>query len=125
MLTVKSLSRDDVFGDMVRIHQSHRPGTRAGDVIVVWARGRHVRALARGAPANNKTAIYLDMSTRGRLGVRLGEEVEFDITEADFMDEMLWALSATDAMPRIAARLGVLSFVLGLLGLVLGLISLA
>lgn len=124
VLTVKSLTREDVFGDMARVHQSHRPGTKAGDVIVIWACGRHVQALARGAPANNRTSIYLDMATRDRLGIKLSQEVDFTIGKADFLDEILWAWTATDAMPRIAARLGVLSIVLGIVGLILGIISL-
>ena len=92
---------------------------------MIWARGRRVRALARGAPANNRTNIYLDLSSRNRLRVRLGEQIEFTIEKGDFMDELLWAWSATDAMPRIAARLGVLSLGLGLIGLFLGIASLA
>ena len=94
-------------------------------VIVVYANGRIVRAVARGAPKNDKKGIYLDLATRGKLAVALGAEIEVDFQRADTMDQLLWAWSAPDAMPRIAARLGVLSVALGLLGLLLGVIAVA
>jgi hypothetical protein len=124
-LTVRSMSLGDIFQDMVRVHLDHRPDARAGRVIVIRANGRVVRALARGAPANSKSTIHLDQATREKLDVSIKQEVEFTIEVGDPMDELLWAWNATNAMPRVAARLGVVSVALGLIGLILGIISLA
>lgn len=61
---------------------------------------------------------------RRKLGVRLNVPAEFVFDEANLWDECVWAWSATDAMPRVAARLGAISVGLGGVGLLLGLISL-
>ena len=124
-LTVRPLEREDVFHDMVRLHLDHRIDSQAGRVIVIEANGQKVRALARGAPANSRTTIHMDLAMREKLGVSLKEEVDFAILPGDMLDEWAWAWNATNAMPRIAARLAVLSLLLGLIGLVLGMIALA
>jgi hypothetical protein len=125
LLTVKSQALEDVFEDMARVHLSNRPGTHAGDVIVIEANGKKLRAIARGAPGNNRRTIHLDLAARERLGVNLNDDVEFKIRRGRWWHEVAWAWHATNAMPRIAIRLAVLSVILGAGGLVLGLISLA
>jgi hypothetical protein len=120
---VKSLSLGDIFEDMARVHLDHRPGTKAGRVIVISSGNKRIRALARGAPANSRNTIHLDQAMRDKLGVPLNKEVDFDIEGGRFWDEFLWAWNATNAMPRVAARLGVISVLLGAVGLILGIAS--
>ena len=123
-LNVLNASLDDVMRDVVRVDLSHRPFARAGRLIVIRHGSNRARAVARG-PANvGKTAIALDAATRKRLGVKLDERANFQFAEAGLWDEILWAWGATDAMPRIAARLGVISILLGFVGLILGVVSL-
>jgi hypothetical protein len=71
-----------------------------------------------------KTGISLDSATRARLDVKLNKTASFTFEEASLWDELVWAWSATDAMPRVAARLGAISVVLGAVGLFLGIVSL-
>lgn len=66
----------------------------------------------------------MDMALREQLGIKSGQERHFIFQEANLWGQVCWAWRATDAMPRIAARLGVLSVVLGLVGLGLGVLSL-
>ena len=123
-LTVKQQSLSDIFEDMARLHLDHRPGALAGRVIVIEANGRKVRAIARGSPNYRRDTIHLDSAMRQRLQVKLSDEVDFTIRVGGWRDEVAWAWHATNAMPRIAIRLAVLSVALGTAGLVLGGISL-
>ncbi len=123
-LRVLQASIDEVFGDMVRVHQKHRQFSRAGQVIVVKHGNRRLLAVARGAARNSTDTISLDQRSRDTLGVESGATADFLFQSATFMDQFRWAWHATDAMPRIAARLGILSVALGTLGLLLGTLSL-
>lgn len=123
-LMVGQIAAEDVFGDVVRVHLDHRPFAKAGRVIVVEHGGRRIRAVARGAPKNNKTGIWLDLRSREKLGLKPNATASFGFKKASFFDEFLWAWSATDAMPRIAARLGLVSVGLGAVGVMLGSFSL-
>jgi len=123
-LTVKQLRLSDVFQDMARLELRHRPGSKAGRVIVLAAQGRRARALARGAPGRDPDSIYLDDATRYRLGLSSGEQVEFEITPGGFWDELMWGWQSTNAVTRIGTRLAVLSVALGVLGLILGIVAL-
>ena len=114
----------DVMGDIVRVDLSHRPFARAGSVVGIRHNGNRVLAVARGPAGVGKTGISMDQAMRRKLGVRLNVPAEFVFDEANLWDECVWAWSATDAMPRVAARLGAISVGLGGVGLLLGLISL-
>jgi hypothetical protein len=109
---------------MARLALEHRPHSKAGRVIVLRARDKTARALARGAPSRDTKSIYLDDATRDRLGLSSGESVDFTIEKGGFWDEFVWGWQATNAVTRVGTRLGVLSVVLGFLGLVLGGIAL-
>jgi hypothetical protein len=50
--------------------------------------------------------------------------VDFLIQAGTTSDEVLWAWNATNAMPRIAARLSVASVGFGVIGLAVGVMSL-
>jgi hypothetical protein len=124
LLTVRQLQLNEVFQDMARVAFEHRPHSKAGKVIVLKARGMTARALARGAPGREPDSIYLDDATRDRLGLSVGEQVDFTISPGRFWDEFRWGFSATNAVHRVATRLGLISVGLGLLGLLLGLVAL-
>jgi hypothetical protein len=123
-LKVIELELEDVFGDMVRVHIDHRPGTRAGQVIVVKVGKCKIRAIARGSRANSRDVIAMDLETRRRLGLDAGAIAEFSFSKGSVCDEWIWAWHASDATPRVAARVSLLSLMLGLLGLILGVVSL-
>jgi hypothetical protein len=123
-LVVSSAPLRDVMGDIVRLDLSHRPFARAGRVIGIRVGGVKVLAVVRG-PANvGKSGISLDSAMRTKLGVELNKCASFTFERATLWDEVVWAWSATDATPRVAARLGAISVMLGGIGLLLGLISL-
>ncbi|MEQ8557382.1 MAG: hypothetical protein RIB03_03610 [Henriciella sp.] len=120
-LTIKPAARNDVLSDIIRVHLDHRPGTRAGEVVRVWIDDDHyIRGIARGAP---KGVIYLDSILRQKLGVRSGKKYRLYIDKADFFDQLLWALSTSEPLPRIAAQLAVTSVALGFFGMCAGLLS--
>jgi len=123
-LQVIAADLGDVFSDIARLDFDHRPFARAGHIVVIKVGSRRARVVARGIIGNQKHCISLDSATRERLGVKSGQKVKFEICKANFFDEAIWAWTATDAMPRIAARLSAISVALGLIGLLLGIISL-
>jgi len=114
----------DVMGDIVRLDLSHRPFARAGSVIGIRCGKKRVLAVARGPAGVGKDGISIDAATRAKLGVQLNRKASLTFEEAGLWDELVWAWSATDAMPRIAARLGAISVTLGAVGFFLGIISL-
>jgi hypothetical protein len=123
-LEVVEANLRDVFSDVARLHIDHRPFARAGQIIVIICGDKTAYAVARG-PANiKKNQIALDSSTREKLCVKPCQKLNFVIKRASWIDEFRWAWGVTDAMPRVAARLGVVSLILGLIGLVLGALSL-
>lgn len=122
-LSVRQVEIEDVFHDIVRVHLDHRPFAKAGAVVIVEHKGKTIRLVARGAPKNDKGAVWLDLRSRQRLGLMPNTQAEIHFKKASLRDEFLWAWCATDAMPRIAARLGLLSVGLGLLGVILGVLS--
>jgi hypothetical protein len=124
-LEVKQAAREDVFGDIVRVHFEHRPETNAGELTRVWVEDRYVVAVARGTNSTEKTnTIWIDSALRSRLRVKENTKYDFRFQKADFWDELYWALNTTEPVPRIAARLAVLSAILGAFGLALGAVSL-
>lgn len=119
-LEVVNVANEDVMSDIVRVDISHRPFSRAGQVIVVRHGSKKVRLVARGPTGVKKHQIRLDSATRRVLGVAPGQTASLEFHEAGWWDGLVWAWHATDAMPRVAARLGVVSVALGFVGAALG-----
>lgn len=118
-LRVIAADFDDVFGDRIRVHQSHRPFSRAGQIILVKHGGKKLLGVARGARRSDPSTIQLDQRSRDKLGIRSGENAKLSFESAGWIREFWWAWRATDAMPRIQARLGVIALALGLFGALL------
>lgn len=123
-LTVRQIEREDVFHDMARLHLSHRPNSPAGTVLKIKADKRLVYRAARGAPANLKDSIWIDLKTRQALGLQANVEADLEISKANCFEEMFWTWNATNPAARIATRVSVVSLILGLVGLGLGVVSL-
>ena len=123
-LEVSDAQLRDVMGDLVRVDFSHRPFARAGSVVGIRHNGKRVFVVARGPAGVGKSGISMDQATRKELGLRPNDKAEFVFEKANFWGECVWAWKSTDAMPRIAARLGAISVGLGGIGLILGIISL-
>ena len=126
---VKPSRLADVMNDIARFANSHRTFdgklVRAGRVVVLKVGDKTARVVARGPAGVTAGEISLSSETREKLGVSSGKAAVFTIAEANLADDFLWAWNATDAMPRIAARLGVISIILGIIGALLGLVSVA
>lgn len=123
-LTVKQVDKEDVFGDLARVHTSHRPDIRAGYICRIRVNERSILAVARNSKGNETGTIALDDALRTRLQVKEREAYTFTITKAGAWDQFIWAWSASDPVNRVASRLGALSVGLGVLGLLLGILSL-
>lgn len=123
-LTVVDASLSDVFGDIARIHLSHRPASKAGKIILLRANGRNAYAVARGLRAGmSKENISLDSALRERLGVSVNETYDFKIDSVGRVGELVWAWRSTDPVPRVAAWLGAVSVAFGAIGILLAIIS--
>jgi len=122
-LEVKQVEKDDVFGDLARLHSSHRPGILAGQVCRIEVANSTIFAVARNTRGNERGTIYLDDALRSRLGVKDGMSYDFKVSKAGWYGQFVWAWTASNAVNRVAARLGVLSVLLGALGLMLGVLS--
>jgi hypothetical protein len=118
----------DVMSDIARFDRAYRTFDgqllRAGRIVVLKVGLNSAYVVARGPAGVKKGEISLDSATRDKLGVKAGGNADFVIEKANLLEEFRWAWDATDAMPRVAARLGAISVGLGLLGLLLGIISL-
>lgn len=127
-LTIKQSRLADVMEDIARFDNSYRTFdgklVRAGQVVRLEANNKIARVVARGPAGLKKSEISLSSEVRDKLGVQSGQEVSFSVSKANWIDDFLWAWGATNAMPRIAARLGLVSVGLGFLGVLLGLYSL-
>lgn len=121
-LTVKHARERDVLADLFRVHYSHRSFARPGDVVLVRIGNKKTYANAR--PHDKKGEVCFDRATREKLGVEVGQVVEVVFEKTRLWGQIRWAWTATDAMPRIAARLSAVSVGLGLIGLTLGVVSL-
>lgn len=118
-LRVVAAEFDDVFGDRARVHQSHRPFSRAGQIILIKHGRKKLLAVARGARRSDESSIQLDERSRDKLGLELGSNASLVFESAGWIRDFRWAWSATDAMPRIVARLAIISLALGIFGALL------
>lgn len=123
-LTVTESALDDVFGDVARLHLDHRPNANAGKIISLKVGSKRVYAVARGLRSGtNKKNIALESALRERLDVEPSQEYDFTVEATGFWGSVCWAWNSTDAMPRVAVRLSVISLGLGLIGFFLGVAS--
>lgn len=123
-LKVDKIDKDDVFGDVVRVHYSHRPGIRSGKICRMTILDKKILLVARNVSGNNVGIVRLDDASRYKLGVKIGQEYECSFEEVGFIGEFMWGWSASSPVNRVAVRLGLLSVILGLIGLLLGGLSL-
>lgn len=120
-LTVIELTTADVFQDMARVHLKHRQGIPAGSLFRLSHGTCSAMLVARGARANRRGCIAIDLKTRNKLGIgAYNEPVELTLAKANIFDALIWGWHASEPIARIAVRLGVLSLVLGALGLGFG-----
>lgn len=119
-LTVAEAFQQDVYKDTARIHRMHRRGLASGRLARVSVEdGEDTIVAVRGLDNADRDRILLDLETRRRLAVKLGQSYEFRIDRKWPWQKLSWALNASDPAARIATWIAVLSFVLGtFLGLV-------
>jgi|SRR5579862_2814096 len=118
LLRVEQAQRAESYRDFARIHFNDRGGLKKGQVCLLSVNKKAAFVILRGS--GNAGEIRLDLETRARLDLKLGQEATFKLTPMFVIGDFLWAWRASDPAYRIAARLGILSLVLGLIGLILG-----
>jgi hypothetical protein len=129
-LKVRDAYKDDVYKDTIRAHRSERKNIKTGTIVEVTVMKTGVSSLAviRGLSNNEKGQIFLDLETRRRLRVEVGDEEEFSFKPVRLLGRILWAYRATEPSVRVATWLAVwsaiLAFLLGLAGISVGLWSL-
>ena len=123
-LTIRDATLGDVFSDIARMHLDHRPSAKAGKIVLIRSGNKKAYAVARGlAKGMSKDEISIDSAMRERLEVKVNQSYELVVERAGVVGEVRWAWGSTDAMPRVAARLGAISVGLGAVGLLLGALS--
>ena len=129
-LTVRQISRHEVYKDMVRIPEAHRldrDGSKIGEgkICKITVRGASKLLAVRGSIGADRLEIRMDERTRNDLGVAWGEEYDFEIRKCRWPSQICWSWSASDPAYRIPAWIAVLSLGLGLIGLGLGIASMS
>jgi len=124
-LTVEAIDKEEVYLDRVRVPVVHRGTIGEGRVCRLTVNRKSVLVEIRGVrdPSAGKI-ILTDEVTRGKLVIFTHQQYQFEIEEVGWLSQFWWAWNASDPTPRIAARLGVLGFILGAIGVVLGLVPL-
>lgn len=137
-LTVRQISRHEVYKDMVRIPEAHRldrDGNKIaeGKICQITVPSGPSKLLAvRGSIGVDRSEIRMAEKTRNDLGVTLGKEYDFHIRPVGWLGHICWSWNASDPAYRIPAQiaaisasLGVISLILGFIGFVLGMASMA
>jgi hypothetical protein len=125
-LRVHDAYKDDVYKDTIRVHRSGRNEIKTGTIVRVTVEDTGERSLVviRGLGNNEKGQIFLDLETRRRLGVEVGDEQAFSFTPVWFVGQILWAYRATEPSVRVGTWPAVwsafLAMALGLVGLLVG-----
>jgi hypothetical protein len=114
-LTVEWGRKEDVYKDIIRIRDDCRGNLKAGRVHrFTTAHGSGSFILRGSDDTNDIGKILMDDASRNTLNLCPRKEYDFKIREVGFLGELWWACFAVDPTYRVAARLGVISFVLGL-----------
>ena len=124
-LTVRQVSRDDIYKDLVRIPRPCRSslGIAPGTICKVTV-AEHSKLVAVWGRKTNRSEILMDAKTRRGLGLEDCLTYDFRLRAVGWIGQCRWAWHASDPAYRIAGRLGVVSVALGFIGLTLGLFSL-
>ena len=119
-LEVHQGRKEEVFRDIVRIHEDSRNGLTQGRVHKFSIQGKSTYFILRGSDdEKDRGRILMDDASRRTMGVCFQQSEDFEIVEANFFGEVYWAWNASETAYLVAAKLAVVSLVLGLLSLVL------
>lgn len=120
-LTVHQGYDFDNYKDVIRVHNVHRAGVKSGRLVRVRTdKGGSTVAAVRGLNDEEKSWTRMDLETRRRLKVELGEEHHFTIRKAWWWEKLCWAASSSDPTARVATWIGIW---LGGFGIVLSIIQ--
>jgi len=124
-LEVHENKKEDVYCDRVRIPEGFRGSVREGRICKISVEGKGGLLEIRGILDEPRGIIRMDERTRRDVfGILTEKRYDFDIREAGWLGQFLWAWEASDSAARIAARLGLLGLILGVIGLGVALIPL-
>lgn len=114
-LTPKWAAADDVYKGVVRIAQADRGPLKTGRLYKFKCKSGTGSFVLRGLSPDDKGHIRLDQDTRDCLGIPKGSgEINFEIRETNFFDEVVSAWTSSDTGYRVATRLAIATFLLGL-----------
>lgn len=130
LLVVHQVNEADVYKDIARINEDKRGDIPEGTICTLSAIGTRgnsklvqVRGLGKRATTQDKALILLDDITRNYLHIECQKPYSFTISPVGWLGQFRWACHASEPGLRIAARLGLYSFVLGILSLVLSILT--
>lgn len=124
-LSVKKASQQDVYQDIVRIHEDYRL-TAKGKIIPEGSACRisigknSCYVIIRGIGELEKS-IFIDERSRNKLDIRIGDDVDVALKgPLGTFGQFLWAWNSSDMAYRVASRLALISVILGIVGAILG-----
>jgi hypothetical protein len=129
-LKVKKARSEDIYRDIIRIPEKYRDDDlehrtiTEGSVCRIIANSKSIYAVLRGNILTEEKEVLIDERLRNRLGLKLGEEIEFNIKKSPWYGEFLWAWYSSDPAYRINTRVTLLSLILGLIALIISIVSL-
>lgn len=127
-LTVKRLSDEDGWRDMVRIPHEFRKDINndhisRGRVVRITVNDKSGYVVVRGyEPKQDEMhtgVILIDLTWRGKLKVKADKNYDFKLEKVGWWAEWLWIWRANDPLIRIPAQISLISFFLGILALLL------
>lgn len=123
ILAVHQEKQADVYHDRARIPEIFRGRIREGRICKISVGSQSALLEVRGINENDPIIRVGELARRS-LGVEFNSRYAFCVREVWWIGQFRWAWQAADSASRIAARLGILGFVLGIIGLILGIVSL-
>ncbi len=123
-LLVKGLEKHEWGETSVRLNCCHREGIdRYGIAKIINSNEPKKNCLVVLLGHDDRNSVYMAYDTRTDLGVRNGEELDFLLEKAGFLEKMRWYITNRNPMIHIPALLAVWSVVLGSVGIIFGIIS--
>lgn len=124
ILEVQKIDGDETFKDRVRIPSKYRGGIPEGTICKLsTSQKKHKLVEMRGKKGIEDAYIYMDLATRKSLGLNVGSMEEFEWRQVGRWGQFIWASQSADTPIRVAAQLGLVSFLLGIVSVALGIVA--
>lgn len=123
-LKVCKTNEQDVFSDIIRVHENYRKDGKGQDIdggtaciVKVIETQKSVHAILRGLGDIETDNIRIDDNLRKKLSVDSGNYYGFEFKKAGFLKTFVWAFNASDTGYKISARIALISLAIGIISI--------